>query len=121
MALEVIVRAIIDIFANFFGIFNGLTPTLHAVSGKYTKNIITVATNKVNKNLIIGNTTLNPVTTSTGASKANTPIGASFITMLIISIITPLTSLINSNISSLPDFFTYVPAATPKIKENTIA
>src|SRR5699024_5497837 len=99
----------------------GLTPSLKAVIGKYTKNIIISATNSANKNFNIGIITSNPVTPATGASNANIPIGANFITILIISIITPLTSLINNKISSLPEFFAYVPAATPNIKENTIA
>ena len=103
IAEEVVVIAIMDIFANFFGIFRGLTPQTAAVNGEKRRYWIASPTSRHARNLIMGTITAKPVPPATSASRQKIPIGATFITALIILITTPLMAFIRSITMVFPD------------------
>ena len=102
MAPEVVVIAMIDIFANFFGIFTTFTLHSAAVKGPNIRNWIASPIRSRPKNLSIGIITLRPVDPATFASRQKIPIGAIFITVLIIFVITAFKPFTQSTMTRLP-------------------
>ena len=120
IAPDVVVTAIIDIFAYFFGILKRFTLHRAAVSGVNSRNWIASPIRSRPRNFSIGMITLNPVAPATFARRQKIPIGATFMTSLIIFVTTALIPFTQSTTMVFPDCFVYMLIATPNINANTI-